>query len=89
MSSSEDNTGTIAVPEEQQFPIASLSSWLSLSVPQIGELREIRQFRGGQSNPTYLLSSDGGKFVLRRKPPGKLLQSAHDVEREYRILLGL
>ena len=47
------------------------------------------QFRGGQSNPTYLLESGGKKYVLRKKPPGKLLKSAHAVEREYRIYRAL
>ena len=47
------------------------------------------QFQGGQSNPTYFLESPGGKYVLRRKPPGKLLPSAHAVDREYRVLAAL
>nr|NIV17465.1 phosphotransferase [Woeseiaceae bacterium] len=49
----------------------------------------VRQFRGGQSNPTYLLESPSGRYVLRRKPPGKLLKSAHAVDREYRIISAL
>jgi aminoglycoside phosphotransferase (APT) family kinase protein len=49
----------------------------------------VRQFRGGQSNPTYLLESPSGKYVLRRKPPGKLLKSAHAVDREYRVISAL
>jgi aminoglycoside phosphotransferase (APT) family kinase protein len=53
-----------------------------------GELR-IRQFQGGQSNPTYHLSSNVGDNVLRKKPPGKLLPSAHAVEREYRVMNAL
>jgi len=53
-----------------------------------GELR-VRQFRLGQSNPTYLLGSGGNQFVLRKQPPGKLLPSAHAVDREYRILKAL
>ena len=48
-----------------------------------------RQFKGGQSNPTYLLSTDGGRYVLRRKPPGTLLPSAHAVDREYRVISAL
>jgi aminoglycoside phosphotransferase (APT) family kinase protein len=53
-----------------------------------GQLR-IRQFQGGQSNPTYHLASNVGDFVLRKKPPGKLLPSAHAVEREYRVMKAL
>ena len=50
---------------------------------------QLRQFQGGQSNPTYLIETPTKKFVLRKKPPGKLLPSAHLVEREYRILRAL
>jgi aminoglycoside phosphotransferase (APT) family kinase protein len=53
-----------------------------------GPLR-VRQFEGGQSNPTFLLSADSGDYVLRKKPPGVLLPRAHMVEREYRILAAL
>ena len=49
----------------------------------------IQQFSGGQSNPTYLLCTSGGRFVLRRKPPGALLPSAHAVDREFRIITAL
>jgi aminoglycoside phosphotransferase (APT) family kinase protein len=50
---------------------------------------DIRQFKGGQSNPTYLLSTPARRYVLRRKPPGKLLASAHAVDREFRVLTAL
>ena len=50
---------------------------------------EVREFRGGQSNPTYLLEAGSGRYVLRRKPPGKLLKSAHAVDREFRIISAL
>src|SRR5262249_11508503 len=46
-------------------------------------------FKGGQSNPTYLLETPARRFVLRRKPPGKLLPSAHAVDREYRVISAL
>ncbi len=49
----------------------------------------VRQFEGGQSNPTYRLSAGGKHYVLRKKPPGKLLPSAHAVEREYRVMSAL
>lgn len=49
----------------------------------------IRQFRGGQSNPTYLLETPARRYVLRRKPPGKLLPSAHAVDREFRVISAL
>jgi aminoglycoside phosphotransferase (APT) family kinase protein len=50
---------------------------------------EIRQFQGGQSNPTYHLATNVGEYVLRKKPPGRLLPSAHAVEREYRVIKAL
>jgi aminoglycoside phosphotransferase (APT) family kinase protein len=49
----------------------------------------VRQFKGGQSNPTYLLETPARRYVLRRKPPGKLLPSAHAVDREYRVIRAL
>jgi len=50
---------------------------------------EISQFKGGQSNPTYKVSSGRRSWVIRRKPPGQLLPSAHAVDREYRVLTAL
>ena len=49
----------------------------------------VKQFKGGQSNPTYLLETPARRYVLRRKPPGKLLPSAHAVDREYRVIGAL
>src|SRR6266851_4640291 len=49
----------------------------------------VRQFKGGQSNPTYLVETPARRYVLRRKPPGKLLPSAHAVDREFRIISAL
>ncbi len=49
----------------------------------------VRQFSGGQSNPTFLITSAGRKYVMRKKPPGVLLKSAHQVDREYRIMKAL
>lgn len=72
-----------------QFDEARLHQWLKRELPDIGEHLEIRQFQGGQSNPTFLLESDGRRYVLRKKPPGKTLPSAHMVEREYRVMRAL
>jgi aminoglycoside phosphotransferase (APT) family kinase protein len=52
-------------------------------------INEIKQFKGGQSNPTYMIITNQGDFVLRRQPPGKLLKSAHAVDREYRVITAL
>ncbi len=67
-----------------------VSRWLAtqLRTALDGGVR-IRQFQGGQSNPTYHLSSHAGDYVLRKKPPGKLLPSAHAVEREFRVMAAL
>ena len=66
-----------------------LSEFLESNLPETGELKEISKFCTGQSNPTYLLITTNGKYVLRKKPPGKLLPSAHAVDREYRIIKAL
>jgi aminoglycoside phosphotransferase (APT) family kinase protein len=65
-----------------------LRAYLGGRIPGITNIG-IQQFRGGQSNPTYLLSTDAGSFVLRKKPSGSLLPSAHQIEREYRITNAL
>jgi aminoglycoside phosphotransferase (APT) family kinase protein len=80
----EEFIGTKPVEERHRIDTAALEKYLDLKIAQI------EQFKGGQSNPTYRLSaSDGRRFVLRRKPPGKLLPSAHAVEREYRVIKAL
>lgn len=88
---------TIPVLEAHAFDVTRLERYLLDEVPEIGnELRRqgdhrlsARQFSGGQSNPTYLLACGEARYVLRRKPPGTLLPSAHAVDREYRIMRAL
>src|SRR6185436_16195942 len=76
--------GTKPVEERHKIDVASLQKFLGFSVA------EIEQFKGGQSNPTYrIIAADGRRFALRRKPPGKLLPSAHAVDREYRVIKAL
>jgi aminoglycoside phosphotransferase (APT) family kinase protein len=66
-----------------------LARYLTQAVPDFrGPLRATK-FKGGQSNPTYLIEAASGRYVLRRKPPGKLLASAHAVDREFRVLRAL
>ena len=80
----EQFVGTKPVEERHRIDTGTLEKYLGL------RLARIEQFKGGQSNPTYLLSAaDGRRFVLRRKPPGKLLPSAHAVDREYRVISAL
>jgi aminoglycoside phosphotransferase (APT) family kinase protein len=66
-----------------------LAGWLADHVPGFRGPLSAHKFKGGQSNPTYRLDTGGGPLVLRRKPPGKLLASAHAVDREYRVLRAL
>ena len=66
-----------------------LEGYLSTHIAGFAGALAIRQFKGGQSNPTYLLETPGRSYVLRRKPPGKLLPSAHAVDREYRVIRAL
>jgi len=74
---------------EQSLPIQQLGAWLARHIPGFGILRTASKFPGGQSNPTFLLEADSGRYVLRRKPPGELLKSAHAVDREYRVISAL
>jgi aminoglycoside phosphotransferase (APT) family kinase protein len=85
----DDYSGTREVREAHQFDIARLDEYLCDNVRDYGGPLSVRQFKGGQSNPTYLLDSPSGSYVMRRKPPGKLLKSAHAVEREYRVISAL
>ena len=66
-----------------------LGAWLEAHVPGFHALQTVEKFGTGQSNPTYLLRARSGACVLRAKPPGKLLRSAHMVEREYRVMEAL
>lgn len=72
-----------------EFDVAALERWLGRVLPGSASPLRVRQFAGGQSNPTYLLESPAGRHVLRRKPPGVLLPSAHAVEREFRVMHAL
>ena len=89
--SGEEFAGTMAVAEAQRFDEAALERYLSAHAPGFtAPLAQVQQFRGGQSNPTFLLSAgDGQQYVLRRKPAGTLLPSAHAVEREFRVIGAL
>ena len=82
-------TGTKEVSDALKFDAARLEAHLAESVPGFAGPLTVRQFKGGQSNPTYLLETPARRYVLRRKPPGKLLPSAHAVDREFRAIRGL
>lgn len=69
--------------------VDALSRYLSAHIPGFKSITSIEKFSDGQSNPTYRLVNSSGEYVLRRKPPGKLLKSAHAVDREYRVMRAL
>lgn len=69
--------------------INAVAEWMQAHVAGVDGPLTARKIEGGQSNPTYLLETPARRFVLRRKPPGKLLKSAHAVEREFRVQQAL
>ena len=82
--------GTMPVSEGQRFDVAALERYVSAHLPGFRGPLQVEQFRGGQSNPTFLLGAgEGAHYVLRRKPAGQLLPSAHAVDREFRVTRAL
>ena len=82
-------SGTKTIADALKFDEAGLENWLERNVADYSGPAQISQFKGGQSNPTYEVRAGSGSYVLRRKPPGKLLPSAHAVDREYRVMKAL
>ncbi len=77
------------VHDAHRFAEGELESYLSRVLPGFAGPMSVLQFRGGQSNPTFTISTSEKEYVLRKKPPGKLLPSAHAIDREYRVLQAL
>ena len=83
------NPGAKLIAPAHPIDAAALAVWLRANVDAaIGELF-VEQYQGGQSNPTYRVTAGDCRYVLRRKPPGKLLPSAHAVDREFRVMSAL
>lgn len=82
-------SGTREVDERHRLDEAALDAWLTANVEGYAGPVSVRQFKGGQSNPTYQLTTPGAAYVLRRKPPGTLLPSAHAVDREFAVISAL
>src|SRR5215471_6254341 len=82
-------SGTKEVAGALAIDAARLEAFLAARLPDFAGPLGVRQFKGGQSNPTYLLETPARRYVLRRKPPGKLLPSAHAVDREFRVISAL
>src|SRR5262245_16100694 len=79
----------VPVRERHRFDERALERYLAARVEGFSGPLVVQQFAGGQSNPTFFLTAGGRGYVLRKKPPGKLLPSAHAVDREYRVLAAL
>jgi aminoglycoside phosphotransferase (APT) family kinase protein len=82
-------SGTEAPPPHLALDAEQLGAYLAPRVEGLGRIVQIEKFKGGQSNPTYRLTGEQGSCVLRRKPPGKLLASAHAIDREFNVMSAL
>jgi len=83
------NPGAKLIAPARPIDATALATWLRANVDAgIGKL-VVEQYQGGQSNPTYRITAGNRRYVLRRKPPGKLLPSAHAVDREFRVMSAL
>ncbi len=82
-------SGTKDVQEHLRFDSAPLERWMQDNVEGFSGPLEVKEFKGGQSNPTYQLVTPETRYVLRRKPPGTLMPSAHAVDREFRVISAL
>ena len=78
-----------SVRDAHRFDENALDEYLKKNLTGYAGPLKVQQFEGGQSNPTFLLNAGGKEYVMRKKPPGKLLPSAHQVEREYRVMKAL
>lgn len=84
-----DHTPLTEVRNAHRFDMSALESYMQAHIEGFLGPLSVRQFEGGQSNPTFLLESPSGHYVLRKQPPGELLPSAHQVDREFRVMHGL
>ena len=84
-----DFSGLKNVDDLNSDDLLRLDGYLQSRLPNFEGINSIKQFKGGQSNPTFLIKSVNKNYVLRRKPPGNLLKSAHAVDREYKIIKAL
>ncbi|WP_294108760.1 phosphotransferase family protein [Sphingomonas sp.] len=89
MTAEELMVGTLPVPADDPIDPAKVAAWMAAHVPGASGAVRLEKFKGGQSNPTYKVITEHGTYVLRRQPFGKLLPSAHAVDREYRLIAGL
>jgi aminoglycoside phosphotransferase (APT) family kinase protein len=83
------NPGATLIAPVHPIDVPALAAWMGANVVNFSGDLLVQQYQGGQSNPTYRLTAGNRQFVLRRKPPGSLLPSAHAVDREYRVMSAL
>src|SRR6187455_3442014 len=81
--------GVKPVEERHRIDAGRLEDFLKQHLENFRGPLTIEQFKGGQSNPTYRVTAGGKRYALRRKPPGKLLPSAHAVDREFKVIRAL
>ena len=81
--------GTVEPEGADRLDEAKLTEWMQANVEGFKSPLHLTKFKGGQSNPTYKIEAASGNYVLRRKPFGQLLPSAHAVDREYKVQAGL
>lgn len=81
--------GTVEPEGADKLDEAKLTEWMQANVPGFAGPLHLTKFKGGQSNPTYKIEAKSGNYVLRRKPFGPLLPSAHAVDREYKVQAAL
>ena len=80
----------VEVRKNHKFDLNEFSKWIDYNQPSYGRIIEVKQFVGGQSNPTFVIFfSNNSSLILRKKPPGELLPSAHAIEREYKVQKAL
>ena len=89
ISADEAFVGTVEPEGADRLDTAKLTEWMEANVAGFQGPLVLTKFKGGQSNPTYKIAAESGNYVLRRKPFGPLLPSAHAVDREYRVQAGL
>ena len=86
---SEAHTGTRPLSDKDGIDGTRLAAWMKSHVEGFDGELHVEKFKGGQSNPTFRLTAGERRYVMRRKPPGKLLPSAHAVDREYKVISAL
>jgi aminoglycoside phosphotransferase (APT) family kinase protein len=89
MSDTDKFIGTRPVAPQHAFDIPKLTQFMRDNVEGFSGELQVEQFKGGQSNPTFMLTAGGKRYVMRRKPPGVLLPSAHAVDREFKVISAL